>query len=103
MASGQEILPEDLPKELQQQQHDDNANNDWEQGLHQWAEQQLQSGCSALLDEALPRFERVMINTALNFTHGRRQEAAKLLGWGRNTITRKIKELEITALDKKLE
>jgi two-component system nitrogen regulation response regulator GlnG len=34
-----------------------------------------------------------MIDVALEFTGGRRQEAARLLGWGRNTLTRKIKEL----------
>jgi two-component system nitrogen regulation response regulator GlnG len=34
-----------------------------------------------------------MIQAALNKTAGRRQEAAQLLGWGRNTLTRKIKEL----------
>lgn len=36
-----------------------------------------------------------MIEVALNKSAGRRQEAAKLLGWGRNTLTRKIKELEM--------
>ena len=46
-----------------------------------------------LLDEALPEFERVLIRAALKRTQGHRQEAAKLLGWGRNTLTRKIKEL----------
>jgi two-component system nitrogen regulation response regulator GlnG len=48
-----------------------------------------------LLDQAMPRFERVMIETALKKTGGRRQDAAKLLGWGRNTLTRKIKELNM--------
>ena len=43
--------------------------------------------------EAMPKFERIMIETALAKTSGKRQDAAKLLGWGRNTLTRKIKEL----------
>jgi two-component system, NtrC family, nitrogen regulation response regulator GlnG len=34
-----------------------------------------------------------MIETALEYTAGKRQDAARLLGWGRNTLTRKIKEL----------
>jgi two-component system nitrogen regulation response regulator GlnG len=34
-----------------------------------------------------------MIETALKHTAGRRRDAAVLLGWGRNTLTRKIKEL----------
>ena len=38
-------------------------------------------------------FERTMIDIALKHTAGRRRDAANLLGWGRNTLTRKIKEL----------
>jgi two-component system nitrogen regulation response regulator GlnG len=53
----------------------------------------MKSGESEILDIATPQFERVMIETALKQTGGRRQDAAKLLGWGRNTLTRKIKEL----------
>ena len=48
---------------------------------------------SNLLDIAVPAFERIMIETALKYTAGRRRDAAQLLGWGRNTLTRKIKEL----------
>ena len=47
----------------------------------------------AWLDQELPEFERVLIRVALNRTHGHRQEAARVLGWGRNTLTRKLKEL----------
>ena len=50
-------------------------------------------GTVAWLDQALPEFERVLIRVALNRTHGHRQEAARVLGWGRNTLTRKLKEL----------
>ena len=46
-----------------------------------------------LLDDALPDFERTLIRVALQHTRGHRQEAARLLGWGRNTLTRKLKEL----------
>jgi two-component system nitrogen regulation response regulator GlnG len=41
----------------------------------------------------MPEFERTLIREALKATQGGRQEAAKLLGWGRNTLTRKLKEL----------
>ena len=54
---------------------------------------QLSLQRSNILDTAVPLFERTMIETALSATHGQRQEAAKRLGWGRNTLTRKIKEL----------
>ena len=56
---------------------------------------QLADGREDLLGEALPAFERIMIESALAKTGGRRQDAARLLGWGRNTLTRKIKELEM--------
>jgi two-component system nitrogen regulation response regulator GlnG len=63
--------------------------------LRQWAQQQLAGGAERLLDEALPAFEKVLIDVALQQTGGRRQDAARLLGWGRNTLTRKLKELEL--------
>ncbi|HLB85873.1 MAG TPA: helix-turn-helix domain-containing protein, partial [Steroidobacteraceae bacterium] len=47
----------------------------------------------ALLDDATPEFERTLIREALRTARGGRQEAARLLGWGRNTLTRKLKEL----------
>lgn len=93
MASGQEILLDDLPPELRVTIAPTEMALDWEHNLQQWIEQRLALGQQALLDEALPRFERVMITAALKFTHGHRQEAARLLGWGRNTLTRKVKEL----------
>ena len=46
-----------------------------------------------MLDTALPEFERTLIRVALKHTQGHRQDAARLLGWGRNTLTRKLKEL----------
>ena len=69
--------------------------SDWPALLHQWAEAKLKSGDSDLLGTALPEFERIMIRAALAECKGQRQEAAKRLGWGRNTLTRKIKELKL--------
>ena len=65
----------------------------WPDKLRAWAAQELKTGRSDLLGEAVPTFERVMIEVALEACHGQRQEAARRLGWGRNTLTRKIKEL----------
>jgi len=47
------------------------------------------------LEELGPQFERVLLSTALTMTHGRKQRAAELLGWGRNTLTRKLKLLNL--------
>ena len=49
-----------------------------------------------MLEEAVPRFERVMIKSALAQTGGRKKDASILLGWGRNTLTRKISELGLS-------
>jgi two-component system nitrogen regulation response regulator GlnG len=91
-AAGREIAVQDLPHELGG--IGSQATADWTMGLAQWAEGQLAVTASTpLLDEALPAFERTLIVTALRRARGKRLEAAKLLGWGRNTLTRKIKEL----------
>ena len=67
----------------------------WNEMLARWAEVRLAAGQSDLLGEAAPLFERTLIHVALAACKGQRQEAARRLGWGRNTLTRKIKELGI--------
>ncbi|RCU50994.1 MULTISPECIES: nitrogen regulation protein NR(I) [Corallincola] len=102
MASGQEVLISDLPPELQQlpppviSDGEAPAAQTWQQSLNHWAEQQLATGRIDILNDALPEFERVMLSTALRHTGGHKQEAARRLGWGRNTLTRKLKELDMS-------
>jgi two-component system nitrogen regulation response regulator GlnG len=67
--------------------------------LGQWARLQLKSGEQQILDTALPAFERAMIDAALEHSHGKKRLAAELLGWGRNTLTRKLRELGISTTD----
>ncbi len=93
MASGQTVHVQDLPPELQEASVTEGGADDWEAALRRWAERILGTGKEGLLDDITPRFERIMIETGLQHTGGRRQDAARLLGWGRNTLTRKIKEL----------
>lgn len=95
MASGREIHLQDLPPELAttETKDTDTSPDNWQQQLSLWAEQRLNDHQGDLLKEAVPQFEAVMIRAALQYTAGKRQDAAKLLGWGRNTLTRKIKEL----------
>jgi two-component system nitrogen regulation response regulator GlnG len=91
-AAGREIAVQDLPPELGGLTASHGA--DWTTGLSHWAEAQLSVAAPPpLLADALPAFERTLIITALRRARGKRLEAAKLLGWGRNTLTRKIKEL----------
>ncbi|MCP4472723.1 MAG: response regulator [Gammaproteobacteria bacterium] len=66
---------------------------DWQTPLRLWAKQQLAQGETDILKSATRSFEKTLLDCALEATQGRKQNAARLLGWGRNTITRKLKEL----------
>ena len=92
MAPTQEILVSDLPPELTDLNREP-PQTDWELALGAWVKQKLDAGAEGVLSTAIPSFERVLIETALAHTNGRKREAAKLLGWGRNTLTRKLSEL----------
>jgi len=97
-APGDRIQAEDIPAELGGEANPGTANPEWSANLARWAEKQLAKGTpQPLLETALPEFERVLIRIALATSHGHRQEAARMLGWGRNTLTRKIRELRIDA------
>lgn len=95
MASGREVLISDLPPELVEDPSSTGGHENWEQSLRNWTDRELARGERRVLNIAIPAFERVMIETALKHTAGRRRDAAELLGWGRNTLTRKIKELNL--------
>ncbi|GED42409.1 nitrogen regulation protein NR(I) [Cobetia marina] len=93
MASGREVMVEDLPPELRDVSGTEAASGDWRGAFREWADRALAAGHTHLLEEAVPDFERILIETALKHTGGRKGEAAELLGWGRNTLTRKLKVL----------
>jgi two-component system nitrogen regulation response regulator GlnG len=96
IAAGNEIRIEDIPEEFGGASTSRSANEDWLVGLARWAEHQLTSDSGRpLLESAAPDFERTLIRAALARANGRRQEAARLLGIGRNTLTRKIRDLNI--------
>lgn len=99
MASGREIHIDDLPPELLTQTSDnpESPSNNWQDSLRRWAEQELTLGKKKILDTAVPVFEQLMIETALKHTNGRKRDAAVLLGWGRNTLTRKMNELNMNS------
>ena len=96
IAPGSEIGADDVPAELGGQGSSGSADPEWVSALSRWAAQQLDVRADQpLLGVALPEFEKALIQAALQRTQGRRHEAARLLGWGRNTLARKIKELNI--------
>ena len=94
MSSSREILLSDLPADmLYSQVAQDKEANNWQQALRLWADNALQQGATNLLSDVTPEFERILLEAALEHAAGRRGDAAALLGWGRNTLTRKLKEL----------
>lgn len=96
MASGQEILVEDLPDELSHKKDASNTvSSSWQHAFSLWIDEQLKEGNTNILDTALPEFEKIALERALQFTQGHKQEASKKLGWGRNTLTRKLKDLDL--------
>ncbi|MBF0658300.1 nitrogen regulation protein NR(I) [Psychrobacter sp. NG25] len=123
MATGDTVMAEDLPPELLENipsnlephleqdlySEDTNSQNhipqsqltsnttSWQQALAVWATQSLQTGETDILQTATPEFERVLLTAALNHSGGKKIAAANLLGWGRNTLTRKLQQLDITA------
>ncbi len=94
-APGSVITPQDIPADLGGQDVHVKAVQDWTRSLAAWAETQLGENDQPLLFTALPEFEKTLIRTAMARTKGHRQAAAKLLGWGRNTLARKMKSLHL--------
>ncbi|MFB0970156.1 MAG: sigma 54-interacting transcriptional regulator, partial [Pseudomonadales bacterium] len=98
MATGKDVVIDDLPPELVQDKAQGHPNDNWEKSLRTWASRKLsqhKAGDPGLLMHALPAFERIMIEAALKQTGGRKNDASILLGWGRNTLTRKINDLDM--------
>ncbi len=100
MAPGRDIHINDLPPELRDRQEQAAAQlaptvQSWEAQLGSWAASALRRGDKHILREAVPSFERILIQTALDHSQGRKHDAAQLLGWGRNTLTRKLQDLKL--------
>jgi len=120
MANSQEVQANDLPPELDNAPlatpntsyapqhsmshavHDTHGDSSsiqgtghWQSDLATWVDEQLATGEDGILTSATETFEKILLERALSFTRGHKQEAAKRLGWGRNTLTRKLKELAL--------
>lgn len=108
MVTGRDIQMSDLPSEYIQARNQQakvttsiagtsKEPTSWQEQLRNWVDGRLRAGEHDILSEATPEFERVMLEAALAFTSNHKQESARLLGWGRNTLTRKLKELNINS------
>ena len=95
MAPGQNIDIADLPPELKDNNSKNSAAMSWQEALAEEVTDALNRGEQNVLETRTQIFERILISKALAHTNGRRIEAANQLGMGRNTLTRKIQELDI--------
>ncbi len=95
-APGREIRAEDIPADLGGESAEAPPVDSWSRELEAWATRHLSAGGAPLLEVAGPEFERTLARVSLAAVQGRRKEAAKLIGWGRNTLTRKLRELGIS-------
>ena len=104
MAPSQNVRAEDLPEEVRNWEAGKDAAlpeghmgalSDWKDALSQTVSDMLDRGAPDIMESLRNQFERTVIEAALEKTSGRRIDAAARLGMGRNTITRKIKELRM--------
>lgn len=94
MAPGEQILPVDLPVSLREKGAAGESGESWTEALRSWTRKALLDGQADLMPMVRSEFEKVILDCALEHTGGKRVEAARLLGVGRNTLTRKLNELE---------
>lgn len=110
MAPSQHIRVTDLPEEVRngeaEKVHKNGevsgstpAGGSWEELLKGEVKEMLKNQSPDLMKQLADTFESIVIGTALEYTHGRRVDAAARLGIGRNTITRKIAELKLESED----
>ena len=92
MAPTQNVKLEDLPGEIISTEQSPQSQDDgWKSGFSQWLGEIYKSNSENMLQIIEPTLDKVMIDFALEKTGGKKQEAAKVLGLGRNTLTKKIK------------
>ena len=95
MTPTQNVKVEDLPEEIKDNQMIEAPSSSWEDGFNSWVKNVAMSVEKDLLDIVNPKIEKIIIKAALEKANGKKNEASILLGLGRNTLAKKIKELGI--------
>ena len=95
MSPGKEIGVSDLPAEILKENIYKNSQGNWEEILKVLIINDLSNKTPNLYDLYIKKLEKLLIESSINFCNGKKIRAAKLLGLGRNTITRKITDLDI--------
>ena len=104
MSHSREIFIRDLPAELRNARSSEGESArtgiaSWQQGLQEWLLQTVNTNETASIKNIVTEVEKILIRSVLQITNGKKQEAAALLGWGRNTLTRKIQAYAIPTKD----
>ena len=102
MSPGKEVGVSDLPAEILRENIYNKPSNSWEDLLKMAFRNDLSSKNRNLYELYVQKLEKIIIKESLNHCSGRKINAAQILGIGRNTITRKIKELKISNKDDEL-
>ncbi len=95
MSPSQNIKSQDLPSEVKEYEFTDIPSSSWEDGMQNWLKNVSMNINSGLSEIAITKIEKMLIKTALERSNGKKNDAAQILGWGRNTLTKKMKELGI--------
>ena len=95
MTPTQNVKVEDLPEEIKDHEVAEVPSSSWEEGFNNWVTNVATSIDKDLLDIVNPKIERIIVKAALEKSNGKKNEAAILLGLGRNTLAKKMKELGI--------
>ena len=92
MSPSQNVKVKDLPNEVKELEIADMPSTSWEDGLQNWLKNVSMNIDSGLSEIAITKIEKMLIKTALERSNGKKNDAAQILGWGRNTLSKKMKE-----------
>ena len=92
MSPSQNIKVQDLPNEVKNFETSDLPASSWEEGLQNWLKNVSMNIDTGLSEIAISKIEKMLIKTALERSNGKKNDAAQILGWGRNTLSKKMKE-----------
>ncbi|MGB1652738.1 MAG: helix-turn-helix domain-containing protein, partial [Gammaproteobacteria bacterium] len=93
MTPTQNVKVEDLPEEIKDHEIIEAPSSSWEEGFNNWVSNLVATNDKDLLDIVNPKIEKIIVKAALDKANGKKNEAAILLGLGRNTLAKKMKEL----------
>ena len=86
------VKVQDLPTEVKEFEISDIPSSSWEDGMQNWLKNVSMNIDSGLSEIAITKIEKMLIKTALERSNGKKNDAAQILGWGRNTLSKKMKE-----------